>query len=164
MTANVSAFATRAGGSALRATLTGGITAGVLDAIFSVVAYVFVLRAFSIAGVLQYIASGLIGGPAAFSGGLLTAALGVGIHFTLALGFAGVYVAVARTSETVRNQPAVFGLLYGATIWFLMDLIVLPLTGTPKAPFDLGVFCAFLLDHMVLVGLPIALAARRYVR
>ena len=43
-----------------------------------------------------------------------------------------------------------------------MDLIVLPNSGVPKAAFDPIVFTAFLLDHAFFVGLPIALAIKRY--
>ncbi len=54
------------------------------------------------------------------------------------------------------------GILYGAVIWIVMDLIVLPNSGVPKAAFDPIVFTAFLLDHALFVGLPIALAIKRY--
>ena len=146
---------------AVRAITTGAVVAGALDAIFSVIAYVFVLHAFSIIGVLQYIASGLLG-SVAFSGGLLTAGLGVAIHFSIAFAFATLYYAASRRLAALRVQPISFGLAYGAAIWLFMDLIVLPLTGTPKSPFNGGLFTAFLLDHAVFVGLPIALAVRRY--
>ncbi len=49
-------------------------------------------------------------------------------------------------------------------IWLLMDLVVLPLSAVPKAAFDPLVFTAFLLDHAFFVGLPIALAVKRYAR
>jgi len=45
-----------------------------------------------------------------------------------------------------------------------MDLIVLPLTGTPTFPFDAAVFVSFLLDHAFCVGLPMALLVRRELR
>ncbi len=144
-----------------RAIVAGGLIAGVLDAIFAVVAYVFVLRAFGIVGVLQYIASGLIG-KAAFSGGLATAALGVAIHFFLAFGFAALYYVVSRRVAALRERAVTIGIVYGAAIWLLMDLLVLPLTGTPKFPFNGALFVSFLIDHALFVGLPIALTVRRY--
>lgn len=147
--------------SAVRAIATGALIAGVLDAIFAVIAYVFVLRAFSVIGVLQYIASGLLG-TAAFSGGLLTAGLGVAIHFFLAFMFAALYYLASSRFPALRVHAVPFGVAYGAAIWLFMDLIVLPLTGTPKSPFNGALFSGFLLDHALFVGLPIALATRRY--
>lgn len=147
--------------TAARAIATGAALAGALDAIFSLIAYVFVLHVFSIIGVLQYIASGLLG-AAAFSGGLPAAALGVLIHFFLAFAFATLYYAVSRRFVALRVRAIPFGFAYGAAIWLFMDLLVLPLTGTPKSPFNAALFTAFLVDHAIFVGLPIALAVRRY--
>jgi uncharacterized membrane protein YagU involved in acid resistance len=110
---------------------------------------------------LQYIASGLIGN-AGFSGGLLTAALGVAIHFFLAFAFAALYYVVSRRVSALRDRAATIGIVYGVVIWLFMDLLVLPQTGTPKAPFDGALFASFLIDHAFFVGLPIALAVQRY--
>jgi uncharacterized membrane protein YagU involved in acid resistance len=147
--------------SAVRAIVTGLVIAGVLDAGFAVVVDVVILRAFSLLGVLQWIASGLLG-RAAFAGGLATAALGVAIHFALAAVFAAFYYAVSTRVDALRTQAATLGVAYGAAIWLLMDLVILPRSGAPLAPFDPFVFGAFLLDHMFFVGLPIALAVKRY--
>lgn len=146
-----------------RSILVGGGIAGVLDAVFAVIAYVFVLHAFSIVGVLQYIASGLLG-QAAFAGGLATAALGVAIHFTLAFAFAALFAVLRQRVAALRTSVVTSGIVYGAAIWLFMSFIVLPLTGTPKFPFDPVVFASFLTDHALFVGLPIALAAGRYAK
>jgi hypothetical protein len=147
--------------SPLRGILTGTIIAGVLDATFAVIVDVIILRAFSLLGVLQWIASGAIG-SAAFNGGLATAALGVVIHFALAAFFATTYWIASLRIGALRTHAVPIGLAYGAAIWIVMDLIVLPNSGVPKAAFDPVVFTAFLLDHAVFVGLPIALAIKRY--
>jgi len=152
---------TRSDRSAVRAIVTGLAIAGVLDAAFAVVVDVLILHAFSLLGVLQWIASGLLG-RAAFAGGLATAALGVAIHFALAAVFAAFYYAVSTRASALRTQAVTFGITYGAAIWLLMDLVILPRSGAPMAPFDPIVFGAFLLDHMFFVGLPIALAVKRY--
>ncbi len=138
----------------------GTVIAGALDATFAVIVDVVILRAFSLLGVLQWIASGAIG-SAAFSGGLATAALGVAIHFALAAFFTTAYWIASRQIRALRTRAVPFGIVYGAAIWIVMDLIVLPHSGVPKAAFDPIVFTAFLLDHAFFVGLPIALAVRR---
>jgi hypothetical protein len=147
--------------SVLRGVLTGAVIAGVLDATFAVIVDVVILRAFSLLGVLQWIASGAIG-SAAFNGGLATAALGVAIHFALAFFFATFYWVASLRLDVLRTHAVPLGILYGAAIWLVMDLIVLPNSGVPKAAFDPIVFAAFLLDHAFFVGLPIALAIKRY--
>jgi uncharacterized membrane protein YagU involved in acid resistance len=147
--------------SALRGIVTGAVVAGVLDATFAVVVDVVILRAFSLLGVLQWIASGAIG-SAAFGGGLATAALGVAIHFALAFLFAAFYWIVSLRIGALRAHAVPLGVLYGAAIWLVMDLIVLPNSGVPKAPFDPVVFAAFLIDHALFVGVPIAYAIKKY--
>jgi uncharacterized membrane protein YagU involved in acid resistance len=92
---------------------------------------------------------------------LLTATIGVGVHFFLAFAFAGLYYVIAIRVPALRSHAISAGLIYGAAIWFFMDFIVLPLTGTPKFPFDPAVFVSFLLDHAFFVGMPIALLVRR---
>jgi hypothetical protein len=149
--------------SALRAILTGAAVAGVLDAGFAVIIDVVILRAFSLLGVLQWIASGAIGN-AAFTGGIATAALGVAIHFALAAFFAAAYWVVYARIRVLRTHAVAFGILYGSLIWLVMDLIVLPNSGVPKADFNPIVFSAFLVDHALFVGLPIALAMKRSAR
>jgi hypothetical protein len=147
--------------SALRGILYGTVIAGALDATFAVIVDVVVLRAFSLLGVLQWIASGAIGN-AAFGGGLATAALGVVIHFGLAAFFTIAYWISSLRIGALRSHPVPIGILYVAAIWLVMDLAVLPQSGVPKTNFDPIVFTAFLLDHAFFVGLPIALAIKRY--
>ena len=147
--------------STLHGILTGTIIAGVLDATFAVIVDVVILRAYSLLSVLQWIASGAIG-SAAFNGGIATAALGVVIHFALAAIFATFYGVAALRIDALRTHAVPLGIIYGAAIWLVMDLVVLPNSGVPKAAFDPIVFTAFLLDHAVFVGLPIALSIKRY--
>jgi hypothetical protein len=152
MTASTVRSSTIMNANAVRAIATGAVAAGLLDATFSIVLDVVILRAFSLVGLLQWIASGAIG-AAAFSGGLATAALGLAIHFVLAAIFAGFYYLVSRRIAALRTQAIPIGIVYGAAIW---------MSAVPKAAFDPVVFTAFLLDHAFLVGLPIALAVKRY--
>ena len=132
------------------------VVAATLDAIFAVVAYVFVLDRYSFVGALQYIASGLLG-KAAFDGGTATAAFGVVIHMSLAFGFAALYCIVARAVPWVRRGSGVaLGLVYGAAIATLMYFLVVPLSAAPKSHDPALFIVAFLADHALCVGLPIA--------
>jgi hypothetical protein len=60
----------------------------------------------------------------------------------------------------------VWGFLYGIAVYMFMSWVVIPLSALPesKAPFSLTALVLSLLTHMFCVGLPIALAVRRYSR
>ncbi len=129
------------------------------DAVFAFVAYVLVAKRYNFETLLQYIASGVAGDAAFTSGwvGVGYAALGLVIHLALAGGFVIVYgLGVAP----VVRKPAVataLGLAYGAGIWLFMNTVVLPLGRSTREAFLNGYYLAFLIEHAVLVGLPIAL-------
>ena len=138
-----------------RAILAAGLLAGVLD-----ICAAFVLSAQSGVGpvrVLKYIASG-VRGTAAFQGGAGTAALGLALHFVIALGWAAVYWAVSRRFPWLARHPVPSGLAYGVVVYLLMNLVVVPLSAVPPRPFVPSV--AMIAVHMVCVGMPIALVLR----
>jgi uncharacterized membrane protein YagU involved in acid resistance len=144
-----------------RAILWGGLVAGVLDAVDGVVAFGF--KGLNPIQVLQYIASGLLG-PSSFHGGLVTAALGTVFHFFIAFVAAAVYVLASRQITVLKSRAVLFGALYGVTVYFFMNYLVLPLSAVGHSPFSLGLFLNGVIGHASFVGLPIALYARRTAR
>ena len=145
---------------AARAITWGGLLAGVGDITFAFV--VSGLRGVGPVRVLQSVAGGLLG-AAAREGGLATAALGLGLHFFIAFIWATVYWLVSRKLDVLVRHPVVCGLLYGAVVYAFMYFVVLPLSAIyfplSRAPSSILLNSA---GHMLLVGLPIALAASRY--
>ncbi len=140
----------------MRPVLIGGLIAGVLDIVAAFI--VFGFRGATPLGILQTIASGLLG-SAAFEGGPGTAALGLLLHFGIAIGWAAVYYAVSRRLEALSRRPILSGPAFGALVYFAMNLVVLPLSAVRSRPFALDV--VVLMVHMICVGLPIALAVSR---
>ena len=145
---------------AARAIAWGGLLAGVGDITFAfVVAW---LGGVGPVRVLQSVAGGLMG-RAAREGGLATAALGGVLHFLIALVAAAVYWLASRRLKVLVRRPVLCGLLYGAAVYLFMYFVVLPLSAIyfplSRAPSSIMLNSA---GHMLLVGLPIALAARRY--
>ena len=141
------------------------ISAGVLVGVLDILA-AFIVR-YSFTGgspvrVLQGIASGLLG-PAAFSGGAMTAALGLLLHFVIAFAVAGVYYFASRRWRLLVRQPIVFGILYGIGVYWVMNAIVLPLSRLPMGPRTPPVSLTLVMTvvHMLFVGLPIALTVAR---
>ena len=142
---------------AARAIVWGGLLAGVGDITFAFV--VSGLRGVGPVRVLQSVASGLLG-KAAAEGGLATAALGGALHFIIAFIWATVYWLASRRLKVLVRHPVVCGLLYGAAVYFLMYFVVLPLSAIhAKFPSDASAILLNAAGHMLLVGLPIALAA-----
>lgn len=116
------------------------------------------LQGRSLIGVLQAIASGLLGADS-FKGGFATAVLGVVLHFIIATGATAVYYAASRKLTFLVKQPVVCGLIYGVAVYLFMNSIAVPLS---VAPFEIPYTLTGLTIHMLCVGLPIALAVRRY--
>jgi hypothetical protein len=143
----------------LRSIAAGGLAAGALD--ITAAFLVYGLRGASPVRILQSIASGLYG-AVAFQGGARTAALGLLLHFVIATTAAGVYsIASTRVGVLVR-RPFVCGALYGIAVYLFMNLVVLPLSAVAKRPFSPRDAAILVVIHMTCVGIPIALAARRY--
>ena len=144
-----------------RTILLGGITVGILDILEPIIFFGF--RGVSAQRILQAIAAGLLGRDAAVAGGIPTALLGLLLHFIIAIGVVATFYAVSRKLLLLLRYPIVCGLLYGVVVFYMMQLVVLPLsataggTGLPKGV----VLLNGLLIHMLGVGLPAALFVHR---
>jgi len=149
---------------AFEAIVFGGLVAGFLDGLDAVVFYRW---AFDVrpAELFQSIASGILG-VRSFTGGWQTVALGVALQFTIATGAAAVFFAATRVIPALNRWPYVLGPAFGLIVYFVMHYIVVPLSAVPRR--TVPVTTVELLDlvfaHMFLVGLPIALLARRSAR
>jgi len=142
-----------------RAIFWGGLICGFLDITAAFVVYGFFgARPIPI---LQGIAAGLLG-PRAHDGGLATAALGLVCHFVIAFSAAAAYNVIGQWLTMLRATPFVFGPLYGIAFYFFMNRIVVPLSGARKYPFSVKMMLIGVAIHVFCVGLPIALAARRF--
>jgi len=143
------------------AILVGGLIAGCFDLTFAMTFHG--LRGVKLIRVPQAIASGVLG-MKSFSGGLPAAALGVCLHFVIALGAATVYYAASRRLAFLTRYAVIFGVLYGAAIYSFMNFVVLPLSAAPKFKHTAVSVASDFSVHLFLIGLPIALAVRRYSR
>ena len=145
---------------AARAIGWGGLLAGLGDITFAFV--VSGLRGVGPVRVLQSVAGGLLG-AAAREGGLATAALGAVLHFFIAFVWATVFWLASRKLKVLVRHPVVCGLLYGFAVYAFMYLVVLPLSAAyfkpTFTPYTVSLNGA---GHMLLVGLPIALAASKF--
>lgn len=136
-----------------------GLLAGALDITFAVLLHGS--RGVPAQRVLQSVASGLLGRDA-FAAGAATAALGLLLHFGITVAAASIYFAAARRLRWLLEQPVAAGLAFGAAVYLVMSRVVVPLSAFPGTPDrSLQGVALQLVAHLLLVGLPIALLARR---
>jgi hypothetical protein len=136
-----------------------GLAAGILD--ISSAFILSYLKGGGPIGVLQGVATGLVGREAAINGGLATAGLGLAIHFFIAFVVASVFYGTSRKLIFLTTNAVISGLLYGVVVYGFMYWIVMPLAYPvvhPSLSRDLTAVCV----HMFLIGLPVALIVRRY--
>lgn len=141
-----------------RAIVWGGLLAGTGDLVFALSYYGMKLRVF------QGVAGGLIGRDAAFSGGPATFALGVALHYGIALIWAALFCLAARRLPALLRNATVAGLAYGLVVYFGMNNVVLPLSALHTPAWPPRPDWPAIAAHCFLFGLPIALAARRALR
>jgi hypothetical protein len=146
-----------------------GALCGVLDIIAACID-AYVAAGLTPEHVLKSVAGGLLG-RSTFQGGLKTAALGLVMHFTMALTVAAIFYALSRRFPMPQRLSAVVavGMSYGAAVFVVNNFATAPFLSwvrslylhTPvlfKPPMGLSQFVI----HMFCVGLPIALVMRRY--
>jgi hypothetical protein len=137
------------------AIVVGGLIVGVLDLTYAILVY----SPHHPILVPQAIACGVLGAKS-FEGGAASAALGVVLHFTIALGAATVYFFASRWLKFLVERAVLCGLIYGGLVFFFMHLVVLPLSAAHPGPMRPLEF----VWHWFGVGLPIALSVRHYSR
>jgi len=147
-------------GRAVRAVVLAGLVAGTLDILAAFVVYG--LRGATPLGILQSIASGLLGRTTAYGGGGATAALGLALHFFIATSAAAVYYAASRRLDVLVTHAVPSGLLYGVAVWLFMNFVVIPLSAIGRWPTINALSAVIVVVHMVCVGLPIALVVRHH--
>lgn len=146
---------------ALDTILYGGLIVGVLDGLDALI--FFGLRGSKPASIFQYIASGLVG-RSAFTGGWKTTLLGVLLHFLVAFILATIYYLLSLAFPILIRRAVLSGLVFGPIAHIVMFFIVTPLSAAPRIPFRIAPFLNGIIGHALLVGLPIALIARRSAR
>ena len=171
----------------LSAILLGGLVAGALDIIYAFIVYGPLSYGLTPERVLQSVAAGWIGRDASRAGGMETALLGLGTHFMIATVMAAVYVLAAPNVRALTKRPLLWGFAYGLVLYVAMNYVVGPLSAAGAAghfPADIAealerlqtsfskvrpaydpdypwMLPGTIFTHTVLVGMPIALIAKR---
>jgi len=133
------------------------LVAGTLDGLAAVI----FLGKMNFMGVFQYIASAIFG-KEAFAGGIETALIGLALHYFIAFSFTLVFTIASTKTSMLRQNIILSGIIYGVVVWSIMNLLIVPLTKIPAAPFN---YERAILNAVILIfciGLPISyLTARK---
>ncbi len=142
------------------------VRAGILCALVDLTWAIVLTLAYgrTIGGMLRGIATTALG-PRMADGGAQAAAVGLGLHVSVAFWWSGVFLALVLASPRLRRMiaspRAALGVaaVYGPAIWIAMSVVVIPvLTGRPPV---LGPrWFVQLGGHAAFVGLPIVWGIR----
>ena len=140
--------------------LAGGLVAGTLDITYACVFWA--LRGGTPPQrIFQSVAKGVLG-PPTFKGGAATAALGLFLHYFIAITMSVVYYLVARRWTALVERPLLFGAAYGLVLYGVMNYIVVPLSLARGGGSGGALWVTLsIIVHAFLIGVPIAFFARR---
>lgn len=144
----------------MKAIVAGGLAAAVLDALDALVAYKLAFGMSPLA-IYQFVASGMLG-QSAYAGGAATALVGLAVHLLVAFTAAAVFVLASERLPQLRRDAVGWGLAFGVGVFAVMNLVVIPLSRIPASTPSLPLLLNGVVGHALLVGLPISLAARRF--
>ena len=147
--------------------LTAGLVAGTLD-ITAACIQAYLKTGTTPSQVLKYVASGAVD-PKTFSNDTILAAVGLLVHFIIAISFTFFFFFLAKQIPSLVKYPILIGFLYGLFVWSTMRFIILPYISrlNPKpivgqeAIKNAAIAAAII---VVCVGIPVVLLARRYFR
>jgi uncharacterized membrane protein YagU involved in acid resistance len=145
-------------------TIAGAIIAGIVAGgtiLAGFAAFALVLgSAFTLAGMFQFDASALVG-KAAYTGNAYVA-LGIALHFLVAIGWAVGYAWAAERQPQLLTRPLISGAVFGLIVYFAMQFMLFA-ANVYHNP-TLGEFDSGLFAHVVFYGIPIALINARFCR
>jgi len=147
--------------------LTAGLVAGTLD-ITAACIQAYLKTGTMPSQVLKYVASGAVD-PKTFSNDTMLAAVGLLVHFIIAICFTFFFFFLANQSPSLVKYPLLIGILYGVFVWGTMRFIILPYISRLNPKPIIGqeaiknaIIAAAII--VVCVGIPVVLFARKYIR
>lgn len=135
------------------------LIAGSLD-LLSAFADVWIRSGGTPGQVLKYIASGLFG-DAAFQGDGEAIWLGLGIHYLIALFWTLLFFGVYPWLRVRIPGLAFQAITYGLFIWFIMNVLILPITQAETGSFQWVHALKGAVILILAIGWPLAYFARR---
>lgn len=112
------------------------------------------------APVFKFIASGVFGAEA-FSAGDSMIVYGLLFHYSIAVSFTIFFFLICTLFPAVLKAKVATGIGYGIAVWIVMNLIVVPISNTPKGEFDWIDAGIGMLILVMCIGLPLSFIAAK---
>jgi uncharacterized membrane protein YagU involved in acid resistance len=144
----------------IKTILLSGLLVGTLDIIAACASF-YIATAKNPVGVLNYVASGIMGKDA-FAGGTGIALLGLLCHYIIAFSFTFFFFWLYGKTSLLSKNRIVTAVVYGLFMWLVTTLIVVPLSNVPHNPLSAIKFSKALKAIGILVfmiGLPLSFIA-----
>lgn len=117
-----------------------------------------------LANVLVYIASGLLGETAYHHSRIGVAAIGLAAHYLIALCWTVMFFYLMKNRRWFSWNKYLRGSVFGVLVWMVMNLFVIPLSGTPPSSSGFADSLLSMGILMIAFGIPISLMMQRYCR
>lgn len=137
-----------------------GIIAGLADITGATVSYMLSGGTNPIV-ILKYIASGVYG-KEAFDGGAGMATLGFLFHMFNAMAFTVFFFLIYSTLRKVTDNAVVLIVFYGAFVWCVMNLLVVPMSNVSRGPLTFRSSMIQMGILIICIGIPVVIGTRRF--
>lgn len=145
---------------AKRAIITAGLIAGSLDIISACVQF-YLKTGKNPVRVLKFVASGVFGKDA-LAEGTMYAAWGLLFHYLIAFSFTLFFFWIYPRWKVLSFNKYLTAVGYGLFVWLIMNRVVVPLSQTPKTPFQLTQAMIAATILICMIGLPLSLIIGKY--
>lgn len=141
--------------------LIAGFALGVLDILIDFIWYLM-RGGENIADIFRFIASGVFGITEASSDKIIMPIAGAIFHFIIAYLWTIFLFLIYPKINWLKKNKIIAGFVYGIFIWTVMTLVVLPLSNTPKIPFNFNHAIISMFILIITMGLPLSFIANKY--
>ena len=140
--------------------LKAALIVGTLDILAACAQFYFKTGKTPFKPVLTFVASGLLG-KEAFTQGDSMMLVGLLLHYCIAAAFTLFFFFTVARLRFAREQTLLTGILYGAFVWVVMNLLILPFTNTARLSKDFWNVTIGILILICCIGIPLAYLASR---
>jgi len=146
--------------SARRSILTAWLIAGSLD-IVTACLFFRIRTGKDPMRVLHFVASGVFD-KTALTGGALYAVYGLLLHYLIAFLFTVFFFWIYPKLRWFSYNKWLTAVVYGSFVWAVMNLLIVPLSHTPKSPIQPGQAIIAVLILICMIGLPLSIIIGKY--
>jgi hypothetical protein len=142
--------------------ISSAILVGTLDILAACIQY-YLKTGNGPAPVFKFIASGVFGANA-FTAGDRMIMYGLLFHYSIAISFTIFFFLISALFPVVLKAKVATGIVYGILVWAVMNLLVVPISNTPKGEFDWINAGVGMLILVMCIGLPLSFIAAKQQR